>query len=407
VTRSGPASRAERRLKVAYVYRHFNDSGSLPAIFRSRAERLSRDEDVTVFASAASRAETTAPLRFETVEPLVVGGGRFRYAAECASFAFRATRTLRALRPQFDVVHVDGYSATEADIVMVHAVRPAEIEHYFDSVEPSATFRRRLTPLLRPQSGVVISVERRLYRPPYPLCLVVTRRVGDDLERHYGVPGDLIEVMPYSIDLAAFRSDPGVRAVERSKLSIPEERVVLLFVGDDFERKGLDRAIAALARVTQEAELWVAGGGAQERYRALAGSLGVADRTRFLGRVPNERLAGLYSAVDVLVLPSRQDAWGHTVIEAMAAGRVVLVSEFTGSKEAIQPGLTGYLLQGGGSHEEIATLVDGPLSTRESRAAIGARAAAAVDLYDGEAVAPRFRAAHHRAVELRRARTAT
>jgi glycosyltransferase involved in cell wall biosynthesis len=390
---------------VAYVYRHFNDSGSLPGLFLANAERIAQDEDVTVFASAASRAETSAPLAFETVEPLVVGRGRLVYAVECATFGFRATRRLRRLRTRFDVVHVDGFAATEADLATVHAVRSAEIDQYFDAVEPTAKVRRRLTPWLRPQTGVVLAVERRLYRPPYPVCLAPTRGIADDLERHYGVPSDLIEVMPYGIDVEHFSFDSRSRVDERSIAGIGEERLVLMFVGDDFGRKGLDRAIASLAGASN-VDLWVAGGGPEAPFRALARTLGVEDRLRFLGRVKPDGLARLYSAADVLLLPSRQDAWGQPVIEAMAAGRVVLVSELTGAHEAVQHGATGYVLDGVGSAEQIASLVSGPLADQDLRAAIGRRAAETVGPFDRTALYPRFRAAHHRAARLRQARLA-
>lgn len=397
---------AQRRLRVAYVYRHFNHSGSLPAVFLARAEWLSRHEDVTAFTSAASRDETAAPLRFETVEPIMVGTDRFRYAAECASFAFRATRRLKRLRSHFDVIHVDGFSATVADLVTVHAVRRAEIDHYFEHVEPTARLRRRLTPLLRPQTGTVIGIENRLYRQPFPLCLPMSRRIAEDLRRHFGVPDDLIDVIPYGLDLQAFRFDPEARLRERASMGTPPDRLAVLFVGDDFERKGLDQAICALARTARDAELWIAGGGDPERYRALAGSLGVTERTQFLGRVPNDRLAGIYSAADVFVLPSRQDAWGQPVVEAMAAGRPVVVSPFSGSEEAVDSGVTGFVLEAGDACAQMAALLDGPLALREVREATGARATEAVEQFDRGVVFPRLRAAHHRAAELRRARVA-
>ncbi len=189
------------RLRIAYVYRNFSRHGSIPGIYVERAEQLSMVEDVTAICSAVTREPTSAPLHFETAEPLAHGSGRFSYALECASFALRATRLLRRLRDRFDVVHVEGFAALEADLVTVHAVRPAEIEHYFDHVEPQARLRRRLTPVLRPQTGVVLAVERRLFRPPYPLCLALTKAIAADLQRHYGVPAELIELMPYGIDL--------------------------------------------------------------------------------------------------------------------------------------------------------------------------------------------------------------
>ena len=404
VTTTHESPSTQQRLRIAYVYRHFNRTGSLPTVFLTRAEALSREEDVTAVVSAASRVPTDAPLRFETVEPIVVGNDRFRYAAECASFAIRATHRLKRLRSQFDLIHVDGFSAAMADMVTVHAVRRAELDHYFEHVEPSATVRRRLTPLLRPQTGTVIGIENRLYREPFPLCLPMSRRIAEDLKRYYGVPDDLIEVIPYGLDLHAFRFEPEARLRHREDIGTPPERVVVLFVGDDFERKGLDQAIGAVARTTQDVELWVAGGGDQSRYRALAGALGVGERTHFFGRVPNDRLAKIFSAADVFVLPSRQDAWGHTVIEAMASGRPVIVSPFAGSEEVVDTGINGFVLEPGDAGPQIAALFDGPLCQREAREAIGVRAAESIQHFDRRVIFPRFRAAHHRAAELRRAR---
>src|SRR5206468_1215446 len=147
------------------------------------------------------RIARSAPLRFVDVEPIARGEDRFRYAAECASFARRATRSLRGRGDEFDVVHIEGTAAHTADVVTVHAVRPAEIEHYFAKVEPRAHMRRHLsTRLLRPQSSVVMGIERRLFASR-PLCLAPTRGIKDDLGREYGVPAELIEVIPYPVNV--------------------------------------------------------------------------------------------------------------------------------------------------------------------------------------------------------------
>jgi glycosyltransferase involved in cell wall biosynthesis len=391
------------RLRVGYVYRHFNNDGSLSSLFRRRAERLARDEDVTVLSSRKSRADTTAPIRFETVEPLVVGDNRLSYAVECGTFEVRATRRLRALRSQLDVITVDGFAASVADIAVVHAVRRAEIDHYFERIEPTASVRRRLTPLVRPQTAVVLSVERRLFRPPYPLCLAVSRKVEEDLRRHHGVPADLIEVLPYGLELDMFRFDAEARARERLANGIDDERVVLLFVGDDFGRKGLERAIRALPLAGSSVELWVVGGGDVPTFQGIARSAGVGERTRFFGKADVQEVARLYSAADVLVLPSRQDAWGQPTLEAMAAGRIAVVSEFTGASEAIEDGVNGYVLDKSGSSDQLAALINGPLSDRELRLSIGARALTTASSYDAESIYARFRAAHHRAASRRAA----
>lgn len=391
------------RLRVAYVYRHFNDNGSLTTFYRQRAERLALDEDVTLFTAASTRASTVAPLSFQTVEPMVTSGRRLPYALECASFARRATRLLRSRRQQFDVVTVDGFAATEADLALVHAVRPAEIAEYFDTVEPQAHVRRRLTPVLRPQTAVVLVVERRLFRRPFPLCLVPSARIAADLGRHYGVPDDLIEVLPYGLDLDSFRFDAGARDRERAAARVDDDRMVLLFVGSDFARKGLATAISSLAEAPG-ALLWVAGDGDEGAFRRQAAQLGVERRVRFLGHVDAAALAALYSAADVIVLPSRQDAWGQPVLEAMAAGRVVIASERAGAHEVIERGESGFVLSGSGAAGEIAAILAGPLSARETRERLGQRAEYLARPFDSELVYARFRAAHHRAAAIRAAR---
>jgi UDP-glucose:(heptosyl)LPS alpha-1,3-glucosyltransferase len=390
-------------VRVAYVYRDFSDRSSLAALFVHRAESLAQRADVTVYTAAGGRAPSAAPLSFRTVESRLRGRGRLTYAVECASFAWAATRALAADRERFDVVTVDGYAAARADVVVVHAVRPAEVAEYFSTVEPDARLRRVLAPVIRPQTGVVEIVERLLFRQPVPLCLVPSRRIAGDLTHHYGVPEDLIEIVPYGLDVRRFAFDASARSRERARGHVGEEELVLLFVGDEFGRKGLARALEAAA-ATPRAVLWVAGGGEQESYRARAAELGVAGRVRWLGRVPPAGLPALYSAADVLLLPSSQDAWGLTVIEAMAASCPVVVSSRAGAHEVVESGHTGFVLDGVGSGAEIASLLAGPLGDPTARRELGARAAAAVAAFDDAAVDDAFYRAHVRAAELRAAR---
>jgi len=375
-------------------------------MFVRQAERLATDEDVTIFCSAATRIATSAPLRFVDVEPIVRGRGRFRYAAECASFARRATRAIADRHDEFDVVHVEGTAALAADLVTVHAVRPAETEHYFANVEPDARVRRRINPaVFRPQSGVVVGIERRLFARR-PFCITPTGRIKDDLARVYGMPEELVEVIPYPVEVERTGDEPLERARLRAEQGTPEDRLVVLFVGEDFERKGLAGAIESIARSASDAELWVVGGGPTRKYRELAGELGVANRVRFLGRRPAHELRCWYAAGDVLVLPSRHDAWGLPVVEAMAAGRVAVASEYTGSREAIEDGVTGFVVANEGTPAQIAALLDGPLSDPEQRARIGERAASVAGRFRFDAIYPRLRDAYHRAYELRQSRDA-
>lgn len=395
----GTPGTEETRLRVAAVYRDFNDSGSIPALFRGRVERLAAHEDVVVVCSRTSRAETTAPLRFVDVEPLARGRGRFSYAVECATFARRSARAVAAI-PDVDAVYSEGFATLRADLVAVHAVRPGEIEDYFTLAEPTAGRLRRLlhARVLRPQSGAVMDIERRLYASS-PVCLTPSGRVKGQLERHYGVPGSRIEVLPYGIELDPLLPAPYVRMETRARLGVDDDRLVVLFVGHDVRRKGLVRAIAGIARARSAAgiQLWVVAGPSPdlERARAEAARLGVA--ARFIGSVDRAELLRLYQGCDVVVLPSELDTWALPVVEGMAAERVVVASEYAGSSELIAHGESGFVLPGRGEPEAIAPLLDGPLSEQPVRARLGANARASVQHVAYDAVHARFVEALHRA----------
>jgi glycosyltransferase involved in cell wall biosynthesis len=392
-----------RRLRIASVYRNFNQSGSIESLFLRNAERLAQDEDVTAFVSAARRAPTSALLRFAAIEPVVHGSGRWLYALECSSFARRASRELARRRAEFDVVHVEGTAAYDADLVTVHAVRQAEVEHYFARVEPHAWIaRRRFNGVLRPQTAVVVNIEQRLLgRAPSPYCICPSKAVKRDLERWHGVPSDRIKVLPYGVEVDRFRHDPDARARLRAELGTPPDRLVLLFIGSSFARKGLQVCLDGLARSrSTDAELWVIGGTAAERTRVERATRGSRNRIRLLGRRPPAELPAFYSAADVFVLPSQQDSWALPVTEALAASRVVVASEYAGSSDLIVDGANGYVLEGPGSAGALAALLDGPLADPETRAAVAGRARDAVVPYDYEARYAQYREAHWHAYEL-------
>jgi glycosyltransferase involved in cell wall biosynthesis len=397
-----------RRLRVASVYRNFNRAGSIESLFLRNAERLAEDEDLTLFTAASTRAATSAPLRFAEVESMSPGRGRLRYAVECSSFARRATRALSIRRQDFDVVHVEGFAAYDADLVTVHAVRAAEQEHYFTHIEPDAWLRRWLSPhVFRPQNRVVMRIEKRLFeKQAAPYCICPSSAVKRDLERWHGVPSDRIQVLPYGMDLQRFRHDATSGARLRAELGTSRDTFVLLFVGSPFERKGLDVAIAGFLRADlPDAELWVVGGDERERKAVLRRRLD--GRVRLLGRRSPDEIPAFYSAADALVLPTQQDSWAIPVMEALAARCPVITSEFSGSCELVEHGVNGFVMRGRGDPAELAAILTGPFADRTTRRQIGARGFEAVAPYGYENFYRAYRAAHHHAFELARERRST
>ncbi|BEP12753.1 hypothetical protein acdb102_10640 [Acidothermaceae bacterium B102] len=103
------------------------------------------------------------------------------------------------------------------------------------------------------------------------------------------------------------------------------------YVGQLIRRKNVDGLIEAFALMPGSARLVVAGEGPEEQaLRARAAALGVEGRIDFRGYVPYEDVPGLLSEFATLVLPSRSEVYGLVVIEALAAGLQVVVTDNCG-----------------------------------------------------------------------------
>jgi glycosyltransferase involved in cell wall biosynthesis len=183
---------------------------------------------------------------------------------------------------------------------------------------------------------------------------------------------DKVTVVHNGVDLDEYATGPeGVaRGAFRDRFGLGDA-VVVGFTGNLIPRKGVDTLVRAAAEVLRRHEdvIFVVLGrvpvGSPEdygaRYRALAAELGVADRVRFLGFVDDVRSA--VADWDVLALPSTQEPFGRSIIEAMALDTAVVASRVGGIPEIIEDGTHGFLVEPGDVAElaaRIGALVESP-----------------------------------------------
>lgn len=114
----------------------------------------------------------------------------------------------------------------------------------------------------------------------------------------------------------------------------------ILVVSRLIRRKGLEYMIAALPFILKshsEVKLTIAGeGNLKEELETLAGKLGVLDNISFSGRVEHDRLPELYRDSDIFVLPSLWEGMSNSVLEALASGLPVVVTDTGGTKELVK-----------------------------------------------------------------------
>jgi UDP-glucose:(heptosyl)LPS alpha-1,3-glucosyltransferase len=165
-------------------------------------------------------------------------------------------------------------------------------------------------------------------------------------------------------DLGRFHPGPAEdRPALRQRFALPAEGALIVTAGTNFRLKGVHVLIRALALLPTSFHLAVAGGRGSSEMLALAKSLGVHDRVRFLGRVDD--MPALYRAADIFVLNTFYDACANAVLEALACGLPVVSTACNGSSAFLLPEA---VLPDPADHarlaERIAALVHGGSTAR-------------------------------------------
>jgi D-inositol-3-phosphate glycosyltransferase len=173
-------------------------------------------------------------------------------------------------------------------------------------------------------------------------------------------PSRVVTVAP-GVDLEHFR--PGEASGARTRLGVPPDAVLLLFVGRIQPLKAPDVLLHAAARMLQQDPrlrdrlvVAVVGGpsgtGLLEptALQDLAQSLGLADVVRFeTPQGGRDRLRDWYAAADAVAVPSHNESFGLVALEAQACGTPVVATDVGGLRTTVRDGVSGLLVPGHGA----------------------------------------------------------
>lgn len=179
--------------------------------------------------------------------------------------------------------------------------------------------------------------------------LMLTPHQITHFKKHYSTESERFHMLPPGIaqDRKYDKQIAEAKRVYREKNQIPQSAFLLLQVGSDFKRKGVDRTLQAMASLPENIKkntlLMVVGQDKPAKYQHLAKTLGIAEQVSFFsGR---DDIAQLMAAADILMHPAYQEAAGIVLLEAITAGLPVIVTEVCGYASFIDQAQCGIVIK--------------------------------------------------------------
>jgi UDP-glucose:(heptosyl)LPS alpha-1,3-glucosyltransferase len=318
--------------KIAVVIPKYGLAGGAERFAAILAERLAENPAYEIHVLANRWASSSTVIFFHHI-PIIT----FPRFLTTISFAWFANRTVAKLG--CDLVHAHD-RILHADLFSMHGV-----PHRFWIRE----IRRKQMSLF---DRVTAWVEARLINDPHCRWLLpVSTLAQEQYCREFPEARERLQVIHPGIDLERFnplrRQERGENI--RKKFGFAASDFIVLFVGMNFELKGLRTTIAAVAHAqkkspNQKIKLLVVGKGNQQKFRRLSSELTIQESVIFAG-VLTEGMEDIYAAADTYALLSDFDTFGMTVLEAMAAGLPVIISPSVGAKDLVTEGINGYIVE--------------------------------------------------------------
>jgi UDP-glucose:(heptosyl)LPS alpha-1,3-glucosyltransferase len=258
-------------------------------------------------------------------------------------------------REDFDVV----YGLTRCFGLDLYRLGDGVQRHWMRLNYPFAAWRW-LNYLINPVHWVNLYLERTILGPGGPWVVTNSKLVQGHVQRYYGSDPGRVHVVYNGVDPARFNPEQ-VRVNRdkiRSTLGLKSTDKALLYVSNNWKRKGLSvllRAVADLGDVGNMLHVLVVGRGKPAHFLRLSERLGIATRVHLIGAT--DQVENYYGAADLAVLPTMYDPFSNVCLEAMACGLPVVTTAENGASELIRPGEDGFVQRHARSWRELAGLL--------------------------------------------------
>lgn len=203
-----------------------------------------------------------------------------------------------------------------------------------------------------------LAFEKAVFSPQSQTKLMMlTHSQINEFIKHYQTPKERFFILPpgIAINRKYHQQSASIGQQFRQNNHIDPDAFVIVQIGSDFKRKGVDRSLQAIAALPDELKqrivYLVIGQDNPDAYQKLAATLHIEDNVRFYaGR---DDIPDFLFAANLLLHPARQEAAGMVIVEALAAGVPVIVSGISGYAYHVESAQAGVVLDEPYSQQQL------------------------------------------------------
>ncbi len=340
-------------MKIAFLVKHFVLSGGKERYVVELAKALSRQgHSIHVYGCECDKTLLNG-ITFHPVYP------RSNSFLSVLNRLFFINETQKVVpKQEYDIVHSHERNYTQ-HVVTLHSLS------YHEGLEKYYFLRRMDQKYLSVRSLLYLWLEKHQMKSPW--LVSVSGAVSKDVEKYYGRSENIVSIPP-GVNTKLFNplAMQKLREQARRENGLNKNELAVLFVGSAFQRKGLDRLLPA---IKGNMRLFVVGKGDKPlKFKRLIKAYSLENKVVFTGKINDVK--PYYALADVVVLPSRSEAFGMSILEGMACGLPAIVSSNSGVADLIRHNDNGLLMK------EDSDLVNylNMLQSEKERSRLGIRA---------------------------------